>query len=148
MTSPVERISGPSTASVIGKRLKGSTASFTAMWGLSVRSHSTPSSRSSREGVADHDARRDLDQGHTGGLRHERHRARRPGVRLDDEDLLGLTHALDGELDVDQAHDLETFGDARGVFGERGDRACAEVLGRQHARRVAGVHARPLRRVP
>ncbi len=29
MTSPVERISGPSRASASGKRLKGSTASFT-----------------------------------------------------------------------------------------------------------------------
>ena len=32
MTSPVERISGPSTVSTSGKRLKGSTASFTATW--------------------------------------------------------------------------------------------------------------------
>ena len=30
MTSPVERISGPSTRSASGKRLNGSTASFTA----------------------------------------------------------------------------------------------------------------------
>ncbi len=32
MTSPVERISGPSTVSTPGKRAKGNTASFTAMW--------------------------------------------------------------------------------------------------------------------
>ena len=31
MTSPVERISGPSTVSTSGKRSNGSTASFTAM---------------------------------------------------------------------------------------------------------------------
>ena len=30
ITSPVERISGPRTVSISGKRLKGSTASFTA----------------------------------------------------------------------------------------------------------------------
>ncbi len=32
MTSPVERISGPSTVSTPGKRANGNTASFTAMW--------------------------------------------------------------------------------------------------------------------
>jgi hypothetical protein len=39
MTSPVERISGPSTVSTPAKRANGNTASLTAMWsyGLSVR---------------------------------------------------------------------------------------------------------------
>ena len=32
ITSPVERISGPNTASVLGNLLNGSTASFTAVW--------------------------------------------------------------------------------------------------------------------
>lgn len=32
MTSPVERISGPSTVSTPGKRLKGNTTSLTATW--------------------------------------------------------------------------------------------------------------------
>ena len=32
ITSPVERISGPSSTSTPGKRAKGNTASFTATW--------------------------------------------------------------------------------------------------------------------
>ena len=37
ITSPVERISGPSTVSTPGKRAKGNTASFTAIWSSSGR---------------------------------------------------------------------------------------------------------------
>ncbi len=47
MTSPVERISGPSSVSLSGKRLKGSTASFTATWPPLAGSPSSPSARSS-----------------------------------------------------------------------------------------------------
>ena len=47
MTSPVERISGPRTASDSGKREKGSTASFTAMWPLRTGAARRPSARSS-----------------------------------------------------------------------------------------------------
>ncbi len=47
ITSPVERISGPSTVSTVGKRLKGSTASFTATWPPSAGGRSRPSARSS-----------------------------------------------------------------------------------------------------
>ena len=47
MTSPVERISGPSRASASGKRLNGSTASFTATWSPPTGSVSSPSARSS-----------------------------------------------------------------------------------------------------
>ena len=47
MTSPVDRISGPKTGSASGNRLNGRTASFTATWSPTTRSHSKPSSRSS-----------------------------------------------------------------------------------------------------
>ena len=53
MTSPVERISGPSTASTSGKRLHGSTASLTAMWSPSTFGRSRPSSANSAK-VAPH----------------------------------------------------------------------------------------------
>ena len=42
ITSPVDRISGPNTASVIGNLVNGSTASFTEMWSLLVGSWRTP----------------------------------------------------------------------------------------------------------
>ena len=48
MTSPVERISGPSRVSTPGKRLKGRTASFTLTCvGSGVDAGTMPSSRSS-----------------------------------------------------------------------------------------------------
>ena len=47
MTSPVERISGPSSVSTPGNRLKGSTASFTLVCLDAVGGRSRPSSRSS-----------------------------------------------------------------------------------------------------
>ena len=46
ITSPVERISGPSAGSTSGNRLKGITASLTATW-PPTGSRSTPSARSS-----------------------------------------------------------------------------------------------------
>ena len=47
ITSPVLRISGPSTVSTSGKRLNGSTASFTATCPPAAGGRSSPSSRSS-----------------------------------------------------------------------------------------------------
>ena len=47
MTSPVERISGPSRVSTSGKRLNGSTASLTDTWAPGAGGFSTPSARSS-----------------------------------------------------------------------------------------------------
>ena len=47
MTSPVERISGPSSVSTSGKRLNGSTASLTDTWPPGAGGRSTPSARSS-----------------------------------------------------------------------------------------------------
>jgi hypothetical protein len=52
ITSPVERISGPSTASVSGKRLNGSTASFTATCEPCTGGRSRPSARSSSSVVS------------------------------------------------------------------------------------------------
>jgi hypothetical protein len=47
MTSPVERISGPSRVSTSGKRLNGSTASLTDTWPPELGGLRTPSVRSS-----------------------------------------------------------------------------------------------------
>ena len=47
MTSPVERISGPSRVSASGKRVNGSTASLTLTWPPVTGGTSSPSSRSS-----------------------------------------------------------------------------------------------------
>ena len=46
MTSPVERISGPSSVSTSGKRPKGRTASFTLTWPPLTGGRRRPSSRS------------------------------------------------------------------------------------------------------
>ena len=45
MTSPVDRISGPSTGSASGNLSNGSTASLTATWSPATRSRSSPSAR-------------------------------------------------------------------------------------------------------
>ena len=47
MTSPVERISGPSAVSTSGKRLKGNTASFTDTWPPVTGGVRSPSTRNS-----------------------------------------------------------------------------------------------------
>ena len=46
ITSPVERISGPSTVSTPGKRAKGNTASLTATWSSLLRFSSKEASGS------------------------------------------------------------------------------------------------------
>ena len=111
MTSPVERISGPSTVSTSGKRLNGSTASFTATWPPSTGGRSSPSVRSSASVAPSHHPGRDLGQRHAGGLGHERHGAAGPRVGLDDEHL-ALLHRV---LHVEQAPDVEGVGDGAGV---------------------------------
>ena len=98
MTSPVERISGPSKASTPGKRLKGKTASFTATWlsffvfSLKSASFSPAMTRAAilATGIAD-------------DLGHERHRARGARVHFEDIDHI----ILHRELHVHQADDIE-----------------------------------------
>ena len=100
MTSPVERISGPSTVSttwpsVVRNRLNGSTASLTAI-GASSRQRRRRRRRGQHalgpqlgDGGADHDACRGLRQRDRRRLRHERHRARGPRVRLEHVEHVG-----------------------------------------------------------
>ena len=106
MTSPVERISGPSSASEPANRSKGSTASLTATW--SPR-HRVGGQAEVGELRAEHDPAGHLGQRHPGRLAHERHRPRRAGVGLDHVELA----AVDGELDVEQADDAEGRGRCR-----------------------------------
>jgi hypothetical protein len=146
MTSPVERISGPSRASTtspsaVRNRLNGSTASLTDIGAWAGRvppspcaAGSSPSSRSCGDGRAEHDPGGRLGERHPGRLGDERHGAR--GARV------GLEHVEDvlrqGELDVHQpAHP-----DALGELAGRG-RAPARALG---APRVTGGRVQACRR--
>ena len=137
MTSPVERISGPSTEStvwpsLVRNRLKGSTASLTATGASSgTREPSIagqqPLGLELGDRRAGHDARGGLRERDAERLRDERHRAARPRVRLDH-----VEHArADGELDVEEAADADALGDR-----ERRD-AHAVDLGAAEARSAA-----------
>ena len=94
MTSPVERISGPSRTSTPGKRLKGKTASFTPTWlsffGLSLKL---------AKALARHDPRGDLGDRLADHLGDEGHGAR--GARIDLEHIDRVV--LDRELHIHQA---------------------------------------------
>ena len=98
MTSPVERISGPSTVSTPGKRANGNTNSFTptclksALLQLEVG-----------ELLAGHDARCDLGDRRADHLGDEGHRARGARVDFEHVDLA----VLDRVLHVHQADDVE-----------------------------------------
>ncbi len=94
MTSPVERISGPSIVSTSGKRSNGSTASFTATCPLSHGGCSSPSVAQLLERRAGHHPRRDLRQRHARRLADERNGAARARVRLDHEHLTVLHRVL------------------------------------------------------
>ena len=99
MTSPVERISGPSRVSTSGKRLNGSTASFTATWPPSTGGAQQALVPQLGQRGADHHPGRDLGQRHARRLGHERHGAAGARVGLDDEHL-ALLHRV---LHVDEA---------------------------------------------
>ena len=119
MTSPVERISGPSTASTSGKRLQGSTASLTAMWSpVDLRAPAGPRSRSSSS-VAPHMTRAaTFTSGTPVALATN-------GTVREARGLASITNtwpvpgsppdALHRELHVDEAADVERLGDAAGV---------------------------------
>ena len=133
ITSPVERISGPSSASAPAKRSNGSTASFTDTWPL-------VGSRGQLEvgdPLAEHQAAGQLRERQADGLRDERHRPRRARVGLDHVQLV----AVDRELDVDQADHPERQRDSRGLLAHLLEHLLAERVRREHAGRVAGVDA-------
>ena len=99
ITSPVERISGPSTGSAPGKRANGSTAALTltCVGGRLGRQRELGERRARREPAGG------LDEVDAGRLRRERHRPRRARVRLEHVDLA----VGDRELHVQQADDAE-----------------------------------------
>ena len=116
ITSPVERISGPSRVSTPGKRPKGSTASLTLTYPPAGGRHEQPSGAELGEGDAHH---------HPG--RHHRHGtpvalATNGTVRL----ARGLASmhvtcpVLHRELDVHEPDDAERLGDRPGVRLDRG----------------------------
>ena len=139
ITSPVERISGPSSESTSGKRSNGRTASFTLT--CSGRrpppSASMPSARSSASVGPSMVRAATLASGDARRLGDERDRPARPRVRLDDEDL----PLLHGVLDVERPEDSERGGDAARVVLDEGHGRVVERRRRDHAGRVAGVHA-------
>ena len=136
ITSPVERISGPSAGSTSGNRLNGITASLTATC-PPTGSRSTPSARSSAS-VAPSITRVATFASETPGrLGDERHGAARPRVGLDHVDR----RAHHGVLDVDQAAHVEVLGDRRGVRLDHLDHPRRQRRRRERTRRVARVHA-------
>ena len=136
MTSPVERISGPSRVSTPGNRLKGSTASLTETWPV-TGSRSSPSSRSSASVAPTITRAATMATGTPVALATNGHRAAGPRV--------GLEHVgpivLDRELHVDQPPDLEGLGDGPHRALELGHHRGGQGLGRQGAGRVARVDA-------
>ena len=134
MTSPVERISGPSRVSTPGKRSNGKTASLTP-----TRQVLGPRARAAEggEALARHDAGGDLGDRQADHLGDERHGARGARVDLEHVDVA----VLDGELHVHQADDAERHRQRAGLPLELGDRLGGERVGRQRAGRVARVDA-------
>ena len=122
--------------------MNGSTASLTEIGASSgtsepSRAGSIPSRFSSAielpvmmsdGGLGERDAER---------LRHERHRAARPRVRLEHVEHAGP----DRELHVEQAAHADALGDLAGRLDDLALHVAAEGHGRQGARRVAGMDA-------
>ena len=147
ITSPVERISGPSTEStmrpsLVLNRLNGSTASFTDDRRIH-RHHRAVLLRqhAGLDQVADagahHDQRRGLRQRDAERLGHERHGAR--GARVGFEHV---EHAgADGELHVEQTAHPDALRDRQGRCAHPVDHVAAQSHRRQRAGGVAGVDA-------
>ena len=89
------------------------------------------------DAAAAHDERGALRQRHTGRLRHERHRAARARVRLDDVNRL----ALNGVLHVDQAAHAQAQRQAARDVAQLADQTIAERERRNARGRVARVNA-------
>ena len=140
ITSPVDRISGPSTMSTPGNFANGNTASFTETY----RGTGSAVIPWLLERPAHHHPRRRLRQVQPGRLRDERHRARRPRVDLQDVDLA----VLHGELDVHQPADLQRLGQGVGLLLELARRSPATARTAGWRRRSRPSGCRPPRCAP
>lgn len=87
---------------------------------------------------AEHHARGDLRERHTGRLAHERHGTARARVRLDDEDGVVL-HCV---LHVAQPDHIECLRERAGVLFDRADHVRGKRRWRDRARGVTGMHTR------
>ncbi len=133
MTSPVERISGPSRPSEPWKRSNGSTASLTQMWS-GVGSAGSPRSAIRSPSMTRHAI---LASGTPVALRDERHGPRGARVGLDHVDVV----LVERVLHVHQPDDAERERDVPGQGADLVERLAAERVRRQHAGGVAGVDA-------
>ena len=88
-----------------------------------------------RDGFAQHQAHRVVDQLHTGRLGDERNGARCARVGLDHEELT----VLQRKLHVDQSDRTETDGDRRSLALDLRDGAGPGLLWRGHTGRVPGM---------
>jgi hypothetical protein len=137
MTSPVERISGPSTVSTPAKRANGKTASLTAMW-----SYGTCRQAEAGQRLAGHDLGGDGGDRLADGLGDERHGARGARVHFQHVDARGVrVRLLDGELHVHQAADVQGQSHLHGLALQLLDRLGRQREGRHRAGRVARVDA-------
>ncbi len=100
MTSPVERISGPSAGSTPGNLLNGKTGLFTKKFGTGSMPFTMPPVRclKSCKLLTEHQADRNFGQRHAGGFTDERHGTRSARIHFEHVDFA----VLDGILDVHQ----------------------------------------------
>ena len=87
--------------------------------------------------MAEHDLRRDLGERDANRFRDVRHRAARPGIRLEDIDHV----ALNRELEVHQTDDMEGLAEPARNRPDVFEDGLRQRLGRQDAGRVPGVDA-------
>ena len=136
MTSPVERISGPSSASAPAKRSNGSTASLTETWSPA---HRVLGQVEVGEPLAEHEPAGDLGQRHADRLGDERHGPRRARVGLDHVERRRRATAY---WTLMQPDDAERRARCRAVArADLVEHLAAERVRRQHAGAVAGVDA-------
>ena len=137
ITSPVERISGPSTVSTVGKRSNGSTASFTATCPPAAGSGNTPVSRSSASVAPTMSRAATLASGTPVAL------LTNGTVRLARgfASMIQTWPSLHRVLHVEQTDDVERVGERARVRLDRREHVGGERRRRDRARGVAGVHA-------
>ena len=135
MTSPVDFISGPSRASEPGEAAERPRRLLHRHVAGRGAAPSKPISARLWPSISRHCQ---LGQRHTGRLGDERHRARGARIGLDHVQLLV---AVDGKLDVDRPSRPAAARSPRRLL-DLGQHLGAERHRRDHAGRVAGVHAR------
>ena len=136
ITSPVERISGPSAGSTSGNRLNGSTASLTATWPV-TGSVSSPSARSSASVAPSITRVATLASGMPLAL------ATNGTVRLA-RGLASITYTVvpaTANCTLIRPRTSSRWAIAVGVRLDHLDHPVGQRLRRDRARRVAGVHA-------